>query len=83
MARRIIFDQGTSRLALWARRIALFSLAAAILSIIIVHSGLLEIRPALVTFGASLALAILALLLAFAGFVSIWKDGLHRHGRLA
>ena len=33
-------------------------------------------RPALVTFGASLALAILALLLAFAGFVSIWKDGL-------
>ena len=75
MARRIIFDQGTSRLALWARRIALFSLAAAILAIIIVHSGLLEIRPALVTFGAAMALAILALLLAFAGFVSIWKDG--------
>jgi uncharacterized protein (DUF1499 family) len=76
MARRIIFHQGTSRLALWARRIALFSLAAAILSIIIVHSGLLEIRPALVTFGAAMALAILALLLAFAAFVSIWKDGL-------
>jgi len=75
MARRIIFDQGTSRLALWARRIALFSLAATILAIIIVHSGLLEIRPALVTFGAAMALAILALLLAFAGFVSIWKDG--------
>jgi uncharacterized protein (DUF1499 family) len=75
MARRIIFDQGTSRLALWARRVALFSLVAAILSIVIVHSGLLEIRPALVTFGASMALAILALLLAFAGFVSIWKDG--------
>jgi uncharacterized protein (DUF1499 family) len=76
MARRIIFDQGTSRLAVWARRLALFSLAAAVLSIIIVHSGLLEIRPALVTFAASLALAILALVLAFAGFVSIWKDGL-------
>jgi len=76
MVRRIVFHQGTSRLALWARRIALFSLAAAILSIVIVHSGLLEIRPALVTFGASLALAILALVLAFAAFVSIWKDGL-------
>jgi uncharacterized protein (DUF1499 family) len=76
MARRIIFHQGTSRLALWARRIALFSLVAAILSVIIVHSGLLEIRPALVTFGAAMALAILALLLAFAAFVSIWKDGL-------
>src|SRR5262245_35479086 len=76
MPRRIIIDEGTSRQALWARRIALFALAAALLSIIIVHSGLLEMRPALVTFGASLALAILALLLAFAGFVSIWKEGL-------
>jgi uncharacterized protein (DUF1499 family) len=80
MARRIIIDEGTSRLALWARRLALFSLAAAVLSVIIVHSGLLEIRPALVTFGASLALAILALVLAFAGFVSIWKEGLHGMG---
>src|SRR5262245_12610398 len=76
MARRIMFHQGTSRLALWARRIALFSLAAAILSIIIVHSGLLEIRPALVTFGAAMRLAVLALVLAFGAFVSIWKDGL-------
>jgi uncharacterized protein (DUF1499 family) len=76
MARRILLDQGTSRLALWARRLALFALAAALLSIIIVHSGLLEMRPALVTFGAALALAILALLLAFAGFVSIWREGL-------
>ena len=83
MARRIIIDQGTSRLAIWARRLALFSLAAAVLSIIIVHSGVLEMRPALATFGAALALAVLALVLAFAAFVSIWKDGLHRHGRVA
>jgi uncharacterized protein (DUF1499 family) len=80
MARRITIDEGTSRLALWARRLALFSLAAAVLSVIIVHSGLLEIRPALVTFAASLALAIVALVLAFAGFVSIWKEGLHGMG---
>jgi len=76
MARRIIFDQGTSKLAVWARRLALFSLAATVLSIVIVHSGMLEIKPALATFGAALALAVLALLLAFAAFVSIWKDGL-------
>ena len=80
MARRIIMEEGTSRLALWARRIALFALAAALLSIIIVHSGLLEMRPALVTFGASLGLAILALLLAFAGFVAIWREGLQGMG---
>jgi uncharacterized protein (DUF1499 family) len=76
MARRIVIHQGTSRLALWARRIALFSLAAAVLSIIIVHSGFLEIRPALVTFGAALALAVLALLLTVAAFAAIWRDGL-------
>jgi uncharacterized protein (DUF1499 family) len=76
MARRIRFEDVPSRLAIWARRLALFSLAAAVLSVIIVHSGMLEIRPALATFGASLVLAVLALILAFAGFVSIWKDGL-------
>jgi Protein of unknown function (DUF1499) len=75
MTRRMMMDQRTSRLALWARRVALFSLAAATLSVVIVHSGLLEIGPALVTFGASLALAVIALLLAFAAFISIWKDG--------
>src|SRR3954464_24418 len=50
MARRHIPDEPVSRLAIWARRMALFSLAAALLSIIIVRSGLLEIRPALATF---------------------------------
>jgi uncharacterized protein (DUF1499 family) len=75
MARRLILEQGTSRLAIWARRLAFFSLAAAFLSIVIVHSGIMEMRPALATFGAALVMAVLALLLAFAAFVSIWQDG--------
>src|SRR5262245_33858500 len=76
MLRRYIAQQPTSRLAVWSRRMALFSLIATILAIIIVRSGLLEVRPALVTFGGALALSVLALLLAFAAFVVIWKDGL-------
>jgi uncharacterized protein (DUF1499 family) len=76
MARRPYPDQPTSRLALWARRLALFSLATALLSVVIVHSGLLEVRPAMATFGAALVLAVVALLLAFAAFVVIWKEGL-------
>jgi uncharacterized protein (DUF1499 family) len=76
MLRRYIAEQQTSQLAVWARRMALFSLLATILAIIIVRSGLLEIRPALVTFGGALALSVIALLLAFAAFVVIWKDGL-------
>jgi len=76
MLRRYIAEQPTSRLAVWARRTALFSLLATILAIIIVRSGLLEFRPALATFGGALAFSGVALLLAFAAFVVIWRDGL-------
>ena len=46
-----------SKAAAWAARIAFFALAVAALSIIIVRSQLLEIVPALATFGAALVLA--------------------------
>ena len=75
MARRHIIEEPTSRLAIWARRMALFALAATLLSIIIVRSGLLEITPALATFGGALACAVIALVLALAAFIVIWKDG--------
>ena len=80
MLRRYIMDQPTSRLAVWARRMALFSLAAAVLAIIILRSGLLEIWPALATFVGALALAVVALLLALAAFVVIWREGLEGMG---
>jgi len=76
MLRRYITEQPISRLAVWARRTAFFSLVATILAIIIVRSGLLEFRPALATFGGALAFSAIALLLAFAAFVVIWRDGL-------
>src|SRR5919197_3884972 len=76
MLRRYIAEQPTSRLAIWARRTALFSLIATILAIIIVRSGLLEFRPALATVGGALAFSAIALLLAFAAFVVIWREGL-------
>ena len=76
MARRYIHSEPTSRLAIWARRTAGFALLASFLAIIIVRSGLLEIRPALATFAGALAIAVVALLLAFAAFVVIWMEGL-------
>jgi hypothetical protein len=77
MARRPTFgDEPTSRLAVWSRRFALFALAVAALSIIILRSGLLEIVPALATFGAALVFAGLAILFAFGSFVTIWRQGL-------
>ena len=71
MLRRYAYEQQTSQLAIWARRMALFSLAATVLAIIIVRSGLLEIRPAITTFAGAPALAMVALLLAFAAFIVI------------
>src|SRR5262252_723682 len=76
MARHHMHSEPTSRLAIWARRMAGFAFVASFLAVIIVRSGLLEIRPALATFGGALAIAVIALLLALAAFVVIWMEGL-------
>jgi uncharacterized protein (DUF1499 family) len=76
MARRYVHSEPTSRLAIWARRMAGFAFLASFLAVIIVRSGLLEIRPALATFAGALVIAIVALLLALAAFVVIWMEGL-------
>src|SRR3954470_24198306 len=75
MARRRFADDPTSRLAIWARRCAFFSLAATVLSILIVRSGILEIVPALATFAGALVFAVIGIVLAFGAFIVIWKDG--------
>ena len=75
VVRRRIFEQPTSRLAIWARRVALFSLAATVIAIIIVRSGALDIVPALSTLAGALVLAVVAILLAFAAGVAIWREG--------
>jgi uncharacterized protein (DUF1499 family) len=73
--RRRIVDLRTSRLAIWARRCAFFSLAATVLAIVIVRSGLLEIVPALATFAGSLLLAVFAIVLALGALAVIWREG--------
>ncbi len=75
VVRRRIFEQQTSRIAIWARRVALFSLAATVIAIIIVRSGALDIVPALSTLAGALVLAVVAILLAFAAGVAIWTEG--------
>jgi uncharacterized protein (DUF1499 family) len=87
MARRRIADDPVSRLAIWARRFAFFSLAATVLAVLIVRSGLLEVEPALATFAGALLCAVFAIVLALGAFVVIWKDGLdgagHAFGAIA
>jgi uncharacterized protein (DUF1499 family) len=76
MVRRRVFEQPTSRLAIWARRIALFSLVTTLIAIIVVRSGALDIVPALSTLAGALVLAVVAILLAFAAAAVIWSEGI-------
>jgi hypothetical protein len=75
MRRRLFTERPVSRLAIWARRVALFSLAATVIAVILVRSGALDIVPALSTLAGALVLACVAILLAFGAGVAIWRDG--------
>jgi uncharacterized protein (DUF1499 family) len=76
-----IYQAPVSQVAAWSGRFGLFAFAVALLSIIIVRSGFLDIAPALATFAAALMFAGLAILLAFAAFVVIWRQGTRGLGR--
>jgi len=75
MSRLRALETPPSRLAIWARRIAVFSLAVAALAVIIERADWLEAAPVLATVAAALVLSVVALLLAFASFVSLWNNG--------
>jgi len=78
MARRFSAPYQTepvSRLASWARNLAVFSVVAVVVSIIIVRFGFLEMKPALATFFGALACAGLSILVSLAAFAAIWQNG--------
>src|SRR5258708_37232755 len=64
-----------SSLANWSRNLAIFSIVAVVVSIIIVRFGFLEMKPALATFFGALACAGLSILVGLAGFAAIWQNG--------
>ena len=79
-ARRIQADP-TSRLAIWARRVAGFSVAVVLLGI--AHRAQPEFSrsfPRSRPFGGGLLLAAIAILLALGAFVVIWREGLAGFG---
>jgi len=71
-----------SSLASWARNLAVFSVVAVVVSILIVRFGFLEVKPALATFFGALACAVLSILFGFAAFVAIWQNGSRGMGRI-
>jgi uncharacterized protein (DUF1499 family) len=75
LARRIQTDP-VSRLAVWARAVAGFAVAVMLLAVIVVRAGIFEIVPSLAIVGGAFILAGFAMLLAFAAFIVIWREGL-------
>jgi uncharacterized protein (DUF1499 family) len=85
MARRFsapYLSEPVSGLATWARSLAVFSVVAVLVSILIVRFGFLEMKPALATFFGALALAGLSILIGFAAFAAIWRNGTRGMGRI-
>ena len=78
MARRFSAPYQTepvSSLANWARNLAVFSVVAVAVSIMIVRFGFLEMKPAIATFFGALGCAALSILVGLAAFVAIWQNG--------
>ena len=78
MARRFsapYLSEPVSSLASWSRNLAVFSVVAVVVSVMIVRFGFLEIKPALATFFGALACAGLSILLGLAGAAAIWQSG--------
>src|ERR1700704_7198506 len=68
-------SEPVSSLASWARNLAVFSMVAVLVAVMIVRFGFLEMRPALATFFGALACAGLSILAGLAAFVAIWQNG--------
>jgi hypothetical protein len=75
-------SEPVSSLATWSRNLAIFSVVAVIVSIIIVRFGFLEMKPALATFFGALALAGLSILVGLAAFAAIWQNGSRGMGKI-
>ena len=78
MARRFsapYLSEPMSRLGSWSRNLAVFSVVAVLVSIVIVRFGFLEIKPALATFFGALACAGLSILVGLVGAGRIWQSG--------
>ncbi|HWZ41268.1 MAG TPA: DUF1499 domain-containing protein [Bradyrhizobium sp.] len=71
-----------SGLATWARNLAVFSIVAVVVSILIVRFGFLEMKPAIATFFGALGLAALSILIGLAGFAAIWQNGTRGMSRI-
>ncbi len=73
--RRAVDEDPPARSAFWSRRCALLGLACALAAVMSSHAGWLRAPAAFALLGGGLGLALVALLLAAAAAVVIWRTG--------
>jgi uncharacterized protein (DUF1499 family) len=73
--RHLILEEPYSVAAVWSRRLASFAIAVALISVVLARSGTIDIAAVLAVFGASILIACVAVLLAGAAAVIIWRLG--------
>jgi hypothetical protein len=75
-------SEPVSSFATWSRNLAIFSVVAVVVSIVIVRFDFLEMKPALATFFGALGCTLLSILVGFAAFAAIWQNGSRGMGRI-
>lgn len=75
MMRRTLPPEPWSAVALWSRSVAIFAATVALLAVLLVRLQIIGPVSALASVGAAVALALIALLLAGAASVVIWRTG--------
>ncbi len=73
--RNIILEEPYSQAAVWARRLAVFSLVLAAIGFLIIRSNAIEIFAGLSVVAVSILIACVALLMAGTAIVVIWRTG--------
>jgi uncharacterized protein (DUF1499 family) len=73
--RRLILEEPYSRPARWSPTLAWFALVVTALAVLLIRMGRIDYQSGFVALGAGIAIALLAVALAFIGFVRIWQEG--------
>lgn len=73
--RRLIIEEPYSRPAKWSPTLAWFALAVAILAVLLIRFGRIDYQSGFIALGAGIAIALVAVLCAMAGFIRIWQEG--------
>ncbi|MGE3245739.1 MAG: DUF1499 domain-containing protein [Beijerinckiaceae bacterium] len=73
--RHYILEEPYSQTAIWARRLAIFALVLGLIGLLLIRTNTVEMAAGMAVFGASILFACVALLMAAAAGVVIWRTG--------